>query len=155
MKNIQIFNADKYNGPEYTLVEENIYKKENRRRAYKFKNRTRYITEGFEMKKKWYEKEIEIIETEYFTSLSFEAEPELGENEPTDEYVSQYPLDDILDKFLCSVSDSYDELNRSDNVRSYVEFCSDNIECIKKILELVGKHVYNLEADGRIKLIIE
>ncbi len=155
MKNIRIYKAEKYNGPEYILVEDNIYKKEKKRRAYKFKNRTRYITEGFEMKKKWYEKEIEIIEVEYFTSLLFEPEPELGENKPTDEYVSQYPLEDILDKFLCSVGDEYTKENLEDSVNSYVEFCSFDIEKIKNILDLVGKHVYNQEVDGGIKLIIE
>ena len=79
----------------------------------------------------------------YVTSIVFEQEPELGENEPSDPYVSQYPLEDILDEFYVYCYDSYDKENESDKVNSYVEFASDEIEDIRKILSIIGKHVYN------------
>ena len=47
------------------------------------------------------------------------------------------------------------EKNASDTVNSYQEFASSNIENIRELLTIVGKHVYNKEVDGRIKLIIE
>ena len=79
----------------------------------------------------------------YVTSVVFEPEPELGENEPTDPYVSQYPLEDILDEFYVYCYDTYDKENNSDQNNSYVEFASDDIEDIRKVLSIIGKHVYN------------
>ncbi len=79
----------------------------------------------------------------YVTSIVFEPEPELGENEPTDPYVSQYPLEDILDEFFVYCYDSYDKENETDKVNSYIEFASDDIEDIRKVLSIIGKHVYN------------
>ena len=35
----------------------------------------------------------------YVTSIVFEPEPEFEENRPEDSMISQYPLEDILDKF--------------------------------------------------------
>lgn len=94
-------------------------------------------------------------ELTYVTSIVFEAEPELDENEPTDTYISQYPLEDILDKFYCSVSDDYEEENAADPVNSYVEFSSTDIEDIRGVLGIVGKHVYNKEDGDRVLLMIE
>ena len=43
--------------------------------------------------------------TEIFvTSIVFEAEPDLGENSPSEPVISQYPLEDILDKFPYEIS---------------------------------------------------
>ena len=50
-------------------------------------------------------------ETVYVTSIVFEPEPELNENQPSDKYVSQYPLEDILDKFGCYCGDNYEKEN--------------------------------------------
>ena len=88
------------------------------------------------------------------TSLSFEQEPELGEGEDAG-YISQYPLEDILDKFLVHVSDFYEDLNKEGLVMCYQEFASPKLENIESLREIIGKHVYNKEEDGRIKLIIE
>ncbi|MCR4845737.1 MAG: hypothetical protein K5865_03270 [Eubacterium sp.] len=79
----------------------------------------------------------------YVTSIVFEPEPELGENEPTDPYVSQYPLEDILDEFFAYCYDSYDKENETDQVNSYIEFASDDINDIRNVLSIIGKHVYN------------
>jgi hypothetical protein len=91
----------------------------------------------------------------YVTSIMFEQEPEYEENSPNDAEISQYPLEDILDEFLCNCEDFYEEENKNDSVNSYIEFSSPNIENIKKLLTIVGKHVYNKENGDYIKLIIE
>lgn len=91
----------------------------------------------------------------YVTSIVFEPEPEYGENEPTDSQVSQYPLEDILDEFFCSCFDFYEEENEKDPVNSYIEFGSDDIEDIRNITTIIGKHVYNKEDGDYVKLIIE
>lgn len=83
----------------------------------------------------------------YVTSIVFEPEPELGENEPNDEQISQYPLEDILDEFYCEIGDLYEKENAADKENSYVEFASEDIGDIRKLLNIVGKHVYN-EEDG-------
>lgn len=91
----------------------------------------------------------------YVSSLMFEQEPEYGENEPSDEQVSQYPLEDILDEFLCECNDFYEEENRNDSVNSYIEFLSTDIENIRKLLSIVGKHVYNKDDGDYVTLVIE
>jgi hypothetical protein len=100
------------------------------------------------------------IEPDYYvTSLSFEQEPELGEgNSPN--LISQYPLEDILDEFLVHISDFYEEDNDKSATLCYQEFASPNIEDIKKLRGIIGKHVYNKEYTGDdgenyIKLVIE
>jgi len=90
-----------------------------------------------------------------FKSIVYEPEPEFGENEPEDEYVSQYPLEDILDEFYIYCYDSYDTENASDKKNSYIEFASENIEDIRKALDIIGKHVYNVTEGEYIKLRIE
>lgn len=91
----------------------------------------------------------------YVTSIMFEQEPELGENKPSDRYVSQYPLEDMLDKFRCYCLDDYPEENTKDLVNAYIEFASDDIKNIEDLLTIIGKHVYN-KVDGEyVKLIIE
>lgn len=91
----------------------------------------------------------------YVSSIIFEAEPEYGENNPTDYNISQYPLEDILDKFDCECFDFYEEENKSDPINSYIEFSSEDIDNIRKLLSIIGKHVYNKEDNDYVKLIIE
>ena len=91
----------------------------------------------------------------YVTSIIFEPEPELNENEPSDKYVSQYPLEDILEKFGCYCRDDYTKENEEDLVNSYIEFVGDSIEEIENLLAIIGKHVYNKEDGEYVKLIIE
>ena len=88
----------------------------------------------------------------YVTSIVFEAEPEFGENEPEDEEISQYPLEDILDEYLVYVYDDYAEENASDKVNSYVEFASEDIEDIRNVLNILGKHVYNSQEGEYVML---
>ena len=91
----------------------------------------------------------------YVTSIVYEPEPEFDENEPSDPYVSQYPLEDILDEFFISCYDSYDEENETDKEHSYIEFAADDIEDIRKVLSLIGKHVYNKQEGDYVLLKIE
>ena len=90
----------------------------------------------------------------YVTSIVFEPEPEFDENEPAEE-ISQYPLEDILEKFFCYVSDDYEEENAEDPKNCYIEFASEDIEDIRDILTIVGKHVYNKDNGEYVDLIIE
>lgn len=91
----------------------------------------------------------------YCTSIMFEQEPEYGENETSNSYVSQYPLEDILDEFNCELLDFYEDENTLDSLNSYIEFASSDIDDIKNVLSIVGKHVYNKEDGDYVKLIIE
>lgn len=93
-------------------------------------------------------------DVEYVTSLSFEQEVEYGEEEFADN-ISQYPLEDILDEFSCYISDFYDELNKPSSKVCYLEFSSPDIEDIRRLRSIIGKHVYNQENDEEIELIIE
>lgn len=90
----------------------------------------------------------------YVTSLSFVQEPEFDEGDNAN-CISQYPLEDILDKFYCHISDFYEELNTVDSQKCYQEFASPDVEDIKKLRSIIGKHVYNKEIDEYIQLIIE
>ena len=94
-------------------------------------------------------------ETVYVTSIIFEPETELNENQPSDKYVSQYPLEDILEKFGCYCGDDYTKENEEDLNNSYIEFVGDSIEEIENLLSIIGKHVYNKEDGEYVKLIIE
>lgn len=93
--------------------------------------------------------------TYYSTSLKFEQEPEFGENEPQDDEISQYPLEDLLDEFNLCVGDSYETENSEDKVHAYLEFMSEDAEDIRKLLGVIGKHVYNAEDGACVKLVIE
>ena len=42
-----------------------------------------------------------------------------------------------------------------DSKNLYIEIVSEEIEDIEKFLSIIGKHVYNKEQGGYIKLIIE
>ena len=94
----------------------------------------------------------------YVTSLSFVQEPEFEEGTFADD-ISQYPLEDILDKFYCHISDFYENLNVANEKTCYLEFAAESIDDIRKLRSIIGKHVYNksVEEDGKsyIRLMIE
>ncbi len=121
MKNIQNYKAEKYESKDYEEVEENIYRG----------------------KSPWSEEQI------YVTSLQFEQEPEFGEGEsPKD--ISQYPLEDILDKFLVHITDFYEKENNESANTCYLEFASPAINAIQKLRTIIGKraYLYTYEKDG-------
>lgn len=93
-------------------------------------------------------------ESLYVTSLTFMQEAEFGEGENAGD-ISQYPLEDLLDKFYCHISDFYDSENLPQAQNCYLEFASPDLEDIKMLRSIIGKHVYNKEIDGYIQLIIE
>ena len=84
----------------------------------------------------------------YVKNIVFEPEPELEENEPSDSFISQYPLEDILDKFFVYCEDMYEKENESDKNHSYVEFASEKIDDIKKnyFLLLASMFITNWKA---------
>ena len=130
MKNIRIYTAEKYNSDEYVEVKANIYKTYD-----SFMNQDAYVT-----------------------SLSFEQEPEYDEGTDSSD-ISQYPLEDLLDKYYVAVEDYYEDLNDGSSNTCYLEFSGADLEDIENLLQIVGKHVYNRdeESDGEtyVKLIIE
>ena len=93
-------------------------------------------------------------ESLYVTSLSFVQEPEFDEGANAS-YITQYPLEDILDKFYCHISDFYEELNTDDSQKCYQEFASPDLEDIRNLRSIIGKHVYNKEVEEYVELIIE
>lgn len=126
MKNIDVFVPKKYNGTDYEKVAEHIYKTYN-----------------------------DFIKADCFvTSLKFIQEPELGEGD-SPKNISQYPLEDILDKFRVAVQDFYEDLNNVSDEICYLEFSGLDIECIQQLLGIVNKHVYNKEDGDYVDLIIE
>ena len=185
MKNIRSYCPEKYNNANYQKIEDNIYKtlyssidalvdlkdkemisilkdlkgwKKEKSFLYsiEYENKKYFILRrdyeaGYMHKILIPQKEEEI----YVTSIIFEPEPDLGENDPFDEIISQYPLEDILNKFNCFCTDNYNEENKIDSNNSYQEFGSKRIEDIRKLMVIIGKHVYNKESNGKIELIIE
>ena len=94
----------------------------------------------------------------YVTSLSFVQEPEYGEAKYASD-ISQYPLEDILDKYYCHITDFYEDLNTDESRICYLEFASEDKKDIIKLREIIGKHVYNEEVEENdttvVKLMIE
>ena len=93
----------------------------------------------------------------FFLGLSFEQEPELDEGTSSED-ISQYPLEDILDKFCVYIDDFCEDYNSQGNEQCRLIFASDAIEDIQALKAIIGKHVYNsvVEKDGKeyIDLII-
>ncbi len=159
MKNIQIYKANKYSTNEYQQVDENIYKTTiDHVVGYKSmigKTMYHFGEPNPKGPKTWFKKKITEKRTIFVTSISFIQEPEYGENNPSDKFISEYPLDDILNKFNCLINDTYDEINENDSEKSYIEIASDSNGNIKKLLSIIGKHVY-IQEDGKYaNLIIE
>lgn len=91
----------------------------------------------------------------YCTPISFEQEPEFGEGDSS-EYISQYPIEDILEQFGVYVTDFFEELNNGDSNECYYEFSSDKLEEVITLKKtIIGKHVYNEEYGEFVKLVIE
>ena len=92
------------------------------------------------------------------TSLCFEQEPELEEGKDSTD-ISQYPLEDILDKYNVYISDFYNENNAHATPKCCLEFCSSCEKNIRNLRSIIGKHVYckTIIDDGTeyIELVIE
>ncbi|MBR2949129.1 MAG: hypothetical protein IKC46_04630 [Lachnospiraceae bacterium] len=125
MKQIENYAADKYSNEAYKEVEANIY---------------RILDED--------------DEDLFVTSLSFVQEPELKEGSSPAE-ISDYPLEDIMDKFYCHISDFYTELNEKSEEICYLEFGSPELVDVVNLRSIIGKHVYNVEDGDNVTLVIE
>lgn len=125
MKQIENYKSEKYETGEYQEVEANIYK---------------------------------IIDEDgddlFVTSLSFVQEPELKEGGNAAD-ISDYPLEDILDRFYCHVSDFYTQLNIPESQICYLEFGSPELQDVVNLRSIIGKHVYNKEEGEQVSLVIE
>ncbi len=130
MKNIKNYEADKYKAK--GLFRKSAYKKVEKG-IYELKKGKKCV---------------------FVTSLSFEQETKYGEGESSSQ-ISQYPLEDILDKFYCHVTDFYKDLNKKDSKVCYLEFGAETVEDIKNLRSIIGKHVYNKETTKGNKKIIE
>jgi len=78
----------------------------------------------------------------YVTSLAFEQEPALGEGTSAAD-ISQYPLEDILERYLVHVSDFYPKLNTKKSVTCYIEFAGTKVEYIQGLHSIIGRRVIN------------
>lgn len=74
---------------------------------------------------------------------------ELEEGEDT-----QYPLEDLLDKYLVNCTDVMEE-KEVDGTRVFIFETEGDEEAIKSIAGLVGKRIYNYKDGDYIKLGIE
>ena len=130
MKNIHFLHLEKFNDTKnYEKVSEYIYKSLNDSNDGLVKN------------------------GDFITCLSFTLEEEFNEVEDR-----QYPLEDILDKYLAHVSDVISD--EEDSTEMIVELCTQNsLENIQNLVQIIGKRVYlkDVEENGNIyeKLIIE
>ena len=90
-------------------------------------------------------------DAKYRMTLSYELE--------SDETYNQYPLEDILDRYLMFVSDFLESENEP-NSNKYIIVLGGYLEQMKKAKEILEKKVYNREyvdEEGqiRVKLVIE
>jgi hypothetical protein len=94
----------------------------------------------------------------YITALCFQQEPNLGEGRDASD-ISQYPLEDILDRFSVYVSDFFKEMNTDNSSICYLEFTGFTIDDVLNLRGIIGKHVYNKRVrEGNkdyIELVIE
>ena len=117
MKKINNYKSEKYNNSDiYEEVEQGIYLN---------KNEKNYVTSlSF------------VQETKYLEGIKAEELSEYTKKEikETMTYcISQYPLEDILDKFNCYVSDFYENLNSFKSKISYLEFASTDLQNIQNL----------------------
>jgi len=93
----------------------------------------------------------DLEENHHVFALSYELE---------DEEDSQYPLEDILDKFYLHVSDFIDEERYNTENEITLELGGDLDDVKAAIAGIIGKRVYNEEYDDekgvtRVRLVIE
>lgn len=134
MKNFQNYTPEKYATPDYEQIEEGIYR-----------TKDSHGLSGEDI---------------YVTSLTFEQEPECyGEEGGCPKYISQVPLESLLDEFSLFVTDFYETLNGKSKSVCYQEFGSGEAENIRKLRSVIGRRVYAepYEENGEeyYKLVIE
>jgi len=94
----------------------------------------------------------------FVSSITFEQEPEHNEGYNS-KSISNYPLEDVLDTYDLMIEDFYLDLNDGTSNICYIEFAGDSIDKLRKLRDIIGKHVYNkdYEVNGKryVKLVIE
>lgn len=90
-------------------------------------------------------------DAKYRMTISYELE--------SDESINQYPLEDVLDKYLLHVSDFYESENSAESNKYKLELGGE-LDYIRKGQEIIGKKVFNRDFIGtdkqiRVNLIIE
>ena len=114
---------------------------------------------------KYSTKDYELLEDDIYRcgdvcviTLQFQQEPEMDEGSSSAD-ISQYPLEDILDRFNVHISDFYDSENKCAKVKCRLEFASRKIENIRNLKSIIGKRVYNKvvtkNGDDFVELVIE
>ena len=114
---------------------------------------------------KYSTKDYELLEDDIYRcgdvcviTLQFQQEPEMDEGSSSAD-ISQYPLEDILDRFNVHISDFYDSENKCAKVNCRLEFASRKIENIRNLKSIIGKRVYNKvvtkNGDDFAELVIE
>jgi hypothetical protein len=114
---------------------------------------------------KYSTKDYELLEDDIYRcggvcviTLQFQQEPEMDEGSSSAD-ISQYPLEDILDRFNVHISDFYDSENKCAKVNCRLEFASRKIENIRNLKSIIGKRVYNKvvtkNGDDFVELVIE
>ena len=114
---------------------------------------------------KYITKDYELLEDDIYRcgdvcviTLQFQQEPEMDEGTSSAD-ISQYPLEDILDRFNVHISDFYDSENKCAKVKCRLEFASRKIENIRNLKSIIGKRVYNKvvtkNGDDFVELVIE
>lgn len=99
---------------------------------------SKYNTKDYEL----FEENIYRYGDAFVVSLQFQQEPEYDEGCSSAD-ISQYPLEDILDRFNVYISDFYEKENKRGNSICYLEFASKNVEAIRKLCSIIGKRVRN------------
>lgn len=91
----------------------------------------------------------------FVTSLSFEQEPAWGEGQSAAD-ISQYPLEDVLERYYVHVSDFYPELNHKASATCYLEFAANKVKRIEDLLGIIGKRVINKDIyeNGEVSTIL-
>jgi hypothetical protein len=89
-------------------------------------------------------------DAKYRMTISYELE--------SDDSNNQYPLEDVLDKYLLHVSDFLESENNEESNKFKLELGGD-LEDVKNAKEIIGKRVFNRdfldEGQVRAKLIVE
>ena len=78
----------------------------------------------------------------FVTTLSFEQEPSLGEGRNAAD-ISQFPLEDLLDRFCVHISDFYPMLNTAKSTTCHIEFAGSKKENIQSLISIIGRRVKN------------
>lgn len=149
MKNFSNYEAKKYaKGRDYSRIEYGIYQFENAPQiTYTKLQRWLRLNGSRGFKYNYGSMLTNTLQPKlYVTSLSFEQEPAYDEGDKPSN-ISQYPFEDLLDKYSVHVSDFYTELNNSSKTLCYQEFASPILENVKKLRKIIGKHAYY--KDGR------